>query len=341
MAVPPPVVYLFHGEDEFGIAQSVSELEARLGDPSIASMNTARLDGRSISLEELRLATNAAPFLGSRRLVVLYHPLSRITTPALQEKFLKLLEDVPASTGLVLVEYETLGKKEKRESKKPKGLWLLDWMQSAGPRAHIRSYSLQAQGEMTQWIIKYAKQAGGKFSLQAAESLSSLVGDDTRLAYQEIQKLVAYTNGERPVEPEDVDQLTAAESKLEDFALPNALRELNGRKAMSVVHRLLEEQDPLMILQGMVSQVRALLLARDILDRGGQVSDVVVELGRFPSLKIKPYPARLAGEQARRMDRAELEAIYRRLLEIDEAIKTSQLDGDLALDLLVAAFTTQ
>lgn len=341
MSTPPPVVYLFHGEDEFGIAQSVSDLEARLGDASTASMNTARLDGRSASFDELYLAANALPFLGSRRLVIVHHPLARVTTPAQREKFLGLLEGLPPTTALVLLEYRTLGKKEKRDSKEQKEHWLLAWAKEAGSRAYVRSFSIEAGGAMTRWILNQAKQAGGKFTPQAAESLSSLVGDDTRLAYQEIQKLLSYTNGDRPVEPEDVDQLTAVESKLEDFALPNALRELDGRKAMAVVHRLLEEQDPIMILHGMVNQVRVLLLARDILDRGGQVNEVVAELARFPSLKIKPYPARLAGEQARRMDRAELEAIYRRLLEIDEAIKTSQLDGDLALDLFVAAFTTQ
>ena len=36
---------------------------------------------------------------------------------------------------------------------------------------------------------------------------------------------------------------------------------------------------------------------------------------------------------------ATLESIYRRLLDIDEAIKTSQIPGELALDTLVAALT--
>jgi DNA polymerase-3 subunit delta len=142
------------------------------------------------------------------------------------------------------------------------------------------------------------------------------------------------------VEPEDVDLLTAAEEKLEDFALPNALREMDGRKALNVLHRLLEDDDPLRILGGVINQMRVLLLAREVLDQGGGVNEVVQQLTRYPNLKIKPYPARLAAEGARRMDMADFEMIYRRLLEIDTAIKSSQIEGGLALDLLVADFTS-
>jgi DNA polymerase-3 subunit delta len=168
-----------------------------------------------------------------------------------------------------------------------------------------------------------------------------MAGEDTRLAYQEIQKLVTYTNGQRPVEAEDVDQLASAEGKLENFALPNALREMDGRKALNVLHRMLEDEDPIMLLGSVTKQVRILLLAREVLDQGGGVNEVVSELTSHPSLKITAYPARLAAGQAQRISMADLEAIYRRLLEIDEAIKTSQMDGDVALDLFVTNFTAR
>ena len=331
MTNPPPVVYLFHGEDEFAIAQSVADLAAKLGDVSTASMNTSRLDGRTASLEEIRQPANAMPFLTPRRLVIVDHPLARAGSQTFREKFEAFLDHLPPTTALVLIEYKTLRKEN----------WLLAWAEGAGSRAFVRSFSLQEGQAMVKWIQEQAKRAGGKFTPQAADLLASQVGSDPRTAHQEIQKLLAYTNGQRPVEPEDVDLLTPAEGKLKDFALANALREMDGRKALNVLHRLLEEDDPLKILGGVANQMRMLLLAREVLDQGGGVNEVVHELTRYPNLKIKPYPARLAAEQARRMDMANIEMVFRRLLEIDAAIKSSQLDGDLALDLLVAGFTTR
>lgn len=327
----PPVVYLFHGEDEFAIAQSVAELEARLGDAPVAEMNTTRLDGRVAGLEEVRMVAYAMPFLTPRRLVILSNPLARLNSPALHEKFSALLDDLPASTGLVLTEYKTLKKDH----------WLLKWAEDAGKRAFIKAFSLRDSAAIARWIQERAKNAGGSFDPQAARLLAELVGEDTRLAYQEIEKLVAYTNGQRPVEAEDVDLLTAAEGKLENFALPNALREMDGRRALNVLHRMLEDEDPIMLLGSVAKQVRILLLAREVLDEGGGVNEVVTELTRHPSLKISAYPARLAAGQAQQMAMADLEAIYRRLLEIDEAIKTSQIDGDVALDLFVTTFTAR
>jgi DNA polymerase-3 subunit delta len=331
MTNPPPVVYLFHGEDEISIAQSLAELEARLGDPSTASMNTTRLDGRTANLEDIRLAANAMPFLAPRRLVIVDHPLAKAVSQTFREKFEAFLNQLPPTTGLVLIEYKTLKKEN----------WLVAWSEAAGKRAFVRSFSLQNEKDMVKWIQEQARHAGGKFTPPAAALLASLVGADSRTAYQEIQKLLAYTNSQRPVEPEDVDLLTAAERKLEDFALPNALREMDGRKGLNVLHRLLEEDDPLSILGSTIYQIRVLLLARTVLDQGGGVDEIVQELTRYPNLKIKPYPARLAAEAARRMDMADLELIYRRLLEIDAAIKSSEIEGDLALDLFVAGFTAR
>jgi DNA polymerase-3 subunit delta len=84
-----------------------------------------------------------------------------------------------------------------------------------------------------------------------------------------------------------------------------------------------------------VRQFRLLLLAREVLDAGGKEADVVRQL------KVHPYVGGKITEQARRFHMNTLEAVYHRLLELDEAIKTGLMDGDLALSTFAAAFTTQ
>jgi len=68
MGEAAPVVYLLYGEDEFAIAQFVSEMEARLGDPTTAMMNVTHLDGRSYNPDELLSVASVMPFLATRRL---------------------------------------------------------------------------------------------------------------------------------------------------------------------------------------------------------------------------------------------------------------------------------
>jgi DNA polymerase-3 subunit delta len=329
----PPVVYLLHGEDEFGIAQVVSELEANLGDTATAARNMARLDGRSVPLEDIHLAAAALPFLADRRLVILYHPLARLNGTQLQEKFLALLDSLPRTTRLVLVEYRTLS--EAQKGKPPKVHWLLKWAEQAGPRAYIKSFSLQKGSAMARWIQEQARLAGGQFTPQAAALLATLVGDDTRLAFSEIQKLIAFSNYSRAVQPEDVENLTAYAGQSDIFAMVDALGSQNGRNALKMLHRLLEDQEALSIFGMVVRQFRLLLLAREILDLGGRESEVAREL------KIHPFVAEKITAQARHFSSADLENVYYRLLDIDEAVKSGQVEGDVALDTFVAAFTAQ
>jgi DNA polymerase-3 subunit delta len=325
MAGEAPVVYLLYGEDEFGIARFLSELSARMGDATTASMNTTRLDGSTASLEELRGATFALPFLASRRLVVSTNTLARLSTQELRDKFIQLLEQLPASTALALVEQHKLADDH----------WFLTWSRRAGSRAFVRRFSLYKEGDMAQYIQTQAKQSGGQISHAAARALAHMVGTDARLAYHEVQKLLAYAGYGRSVEQEDVETLSVAVFNERIFALVDALAAQDGKNASRLLRQFLDEEDPGYVMAMIVRQFRLLLLAREILDQGGQANEVKSRL------KLKTdFEAGKITEQARRFSMETLEGVYRSLLNIDEAIKSGKIEDEVALDGMVAGFTT-
>ncbi|MCK5315959.1 MAG: DNA polymerase III subunit delta [Anaerolineales bacterium] len=326
MSTAPPVVYILHGEDEFAIAQAVATLEEKMGEETTAVLNSSRLDGRSLSLNELKTAVSALPFLSARRLVVVTQPSSSLNSQGLQNKFKQILEGLPPTTGLILIEYKTLRKNN----------WLLKWAQGAGSKAFVRVFPTRKGGAMARWIQEQAQAAGGQITPQGAALLASLVGEDARLAYQEVQKLVAYTNyDERPIDAEDVENLTAFVGQGDIFALVDALGNQNARIASGTLRQLLEKQDALPVFGMIVRQIRLLLLAREVLDAGGREVDVAREI------KIHPFVAGKITTQSRHFTMQELERVYHHLLDIDEAIKTGKMAGDLALDTLVAELTHQ
>jgi len=333
MAKSAPVVYLLHGDDEFAIAQFVSGLEDKLGDPVTAAMNITRLDGRSFNMDELLSIAAAMPFLSKRRLVVLTDPLVKLTTADARQRFLANLERVPPTTALILIEYKPLtGEKQKRYGKKH---WLEKWAEDSSDRVLERSFPLPKGAAMERWIQEQAKAAGGQFTSQAAGLLASLVGDDPRMADQEIHKLLMYVNYRRPVEPEDVKNLTADMGEGDIFAMVDALGSRDGRRAMRMLHILQDRQDSFSIFSMVIRQFRLLLLARELLDSGGQIADIAREL------RIIPYVADKVHQQARQFSLAGLENIYRRLVVLDEDMKTGNMEMDLALDTLVAALTSR
>ncbi len=193
----------------------------------------------------------------------------------------------------------------------------------------LLDFALPPSFEMPAWIQKQAQQMGGQFTRSAAEALASHVGSDTRVAALEIEKLLMYVDFKRPVEPEDVELLTAAQGQTSIFDMTDALAQGNLPTAQRLLHRLLEEEDALRIFGMIVRQFRLLLLAREILDEGGDQEMIQHELA------LHPYAAQKLAAQAKRYTINQLETMYRHLLAIDEAAKTGEMPLEVALEILV------
>jgi DNA polymerase-3 subunit delta len=328
--MPDPIIYILNGDDEFAINGFVAKLQAGLGDPTMADMNTARLDGRATTLDQLVNAISVMPFLAPRRLVIVTSPLAlaKARSEPAKQKFLDVLGRVPDSTMLVLIETDPLT--DERDRKKGKVHWLEAWAHAAGGRVALKPFALPRGPAMAQWIIARAKTFGGQFTPPAAARLADQIGDDPRLADQEIQKLLAYANYTRPVEPDDVEHLTPSARQGDVFAMVDALGNRQGKRAQEMLHLLLADQDAITLFGMIIRQFRLLLLAREVMDAGGREAEAARAMG------VHPFVAEKAFAQARLFTLPTLEAIYHRLLDLDEAMKTSQMEDVLALDMLVA-----
>lgn len=324
-----PVVEIVHGDDSYGIRTHIEGLiDACFGkERSLADLNLTRLDGKQASDDDLRSAANAMPFLAERRMVILTSPFSKLTTDAARKRFITLLNELPSSTLLVLVIEDT---HDRRGWKSFTPVHFVQrWLKDAGSRAHYVVCQLPAPNAMPEYIRSTAKARGGQFSPDAAAALTAHIGSDTQMAALEIDKLLTYVDYKRPVEAQDVEELTAQVGQTDVFSMVDALANGNSRQAIGLLHRLLEEQDPLSLFGMIVRQFRLLVQARELMDEG-RGSQIAAEL------RQNPYVADKLAGQARHFNMAQLEDIYHRLLLVDEAMKTSQMPSDLALDTFVA-----
>ena len=320
-----PNLYFLFGNDEFAITRKLKEFESDFTDPTSADMNTARLDGRSMDENDLNNAVNALPFLAKRRLVLLQNPSSKYNNPNARKKFLEFLEKTPETARLVL--YESVEPKEADKH------WLVKWAEKNSKSIQTKAFMLPRLKDMTGWIVNEMKNQGGKIEPRAAEMLKDMVGVDTRQAGMEIAKLLAYVNWGRPVTAQDVEAVCIVTSQQSVFDFVDALANGNGKSAQYLLHRLLESEDEFSLWGMVIRQFRLLIQAREILDARGNQNDVARALG------VHPFVAEKTTQQAGRFSIESLELIYRKLLSIDEGVKTSQITLDLALDALVVELT--
>jgi DNA polymerase-3 subunit delta len=321
MAGPAPTFYVFHGTDELTRAETLADFRGRLGPVDMADLNTTFLDGRKTTLAELRHACDAIPFLADKRLVIVDGLLARA---AKQEKLLdelaKYLLRLPETTRLVFVEENPL----------PDNHPILQVAQQDA-RGYAKRFDPPDTKALPRWVTERVRKHGGEIEPRAAAQLAAVVGADLRLLDQETAKLVTYVNAERPITTADVDEVVHYAQAAVIFDLVDALGRRDGRTAAQTLHRLLDAgEHPLGLLAMIVRQFRLLIQVKQLKAEGANPQTIAKELG------IHPFPARKLHNQAAYFTPAQLEAVYRHLLETDVGIKSGEIEAEVALDLLVA-----
>lgn len=275
--------------------------------------------------DELNNAVNAMPFLAPKRLVTLANPSGKYTKPNERKKFQEFIEKAPDTARFVI--YETMEPREVNTH------WLVKWTGKNNATIKTQAFMLPRPWEMAGWIVNETRSQDGEIEPPAAAKLAEMVGVNTRQAGQEIAKLLAYVNWERQVDVQDVEAVCIVTAQESVFDFVDALAVGDSKSAQRLLHRLLENDDAFSLWGMVIRQFRLLLLAREVLDSRGGKEEVTKALG------VHPFVAEKTTGQARAFTLPVLERIYRKLLEIDEGVKTGQYTLELALDMLVMELT--
>ncbi len=335
--------YLLHGEDEFSRSETLAKLKGRMGDPTMADLNTTVFDGRKASLGELMHACDAVPFLAGRRLVIVEGLLSHLEVrrgkgdkmeggrPAWKKEYLEGLVDylkrLPETTRLIFVEDTPV------HPDNP--IYQLALAEKKRKRAYVKEFRPPKGNELERWVGERTVSKGGQITPTAVKALVTFVGDDLRLLNQEIEKLLTYVDRARPITEEDVQLLVSYVQEANIFEMIDALGQRNGQRALKLLHKLLEDGNPPLALLGMiVRQFRIMLQIKELEGKGMSRA----EIGR--RLKdLHKYVIQKGSRQARNFSMEQLERVYDKLLETDWAIKTGRMDPVVALDMLVVGLS--
>ena len=300
-----PTFYIFHGDDDLRIEEEVGAIVAKMNEQPNGDLNTAHFDGTSSTVPEVLSAALAYPFLADRRLIIVKEMLAWITRKgagetgkSAVEALSETLPVLPEWTRLVFVERVKLPDSNK----------ILKLAQSA-PNGYEKAFITPK--DSTGWIIKRAQEAyGARIEPAAATALASVTVGDLRRADNELFKLVSYA-GDRPISEADVLLLTPYVAEASMFGMVDALAEGRGKVAFSLVQHLLEQDEDVFGLYGMITrQFRLLLLAKEHLSSGGSPRDIASAIG------VHPYAAEKLAKQTRSFTLEQLEAIYRRFARL-------------------------
>jgi DNA polymerase-3 subunit delta len=144
-------------------------------------------------------------------------------------------------------------------------------------------------------------------------------------------KLAAYAGAGGTIGADAVRLLVADNSESSVFTFVDALAARNLAPALTLVRTLLADGEAPLKLMFMVGrQVRLLLQVKELAEQRMRPDAIAAEL------KQAPFVVRKAVDQAGRFAPAALVQLHDRLLELDHWSKTGRIEGETALELLVA-----
>ena len=349
------MIYLLHGDDEFTSREQLKKLRQQ----GNFEYNQDTFYGGEVDLATITAACNTMPFLADQRLVVVEGlPRKRRGESAAPSPGDESGSEESTTSGK--------GSKAKKGKKSGKGSTesragfekglaayiphtpdssvlivlvdeLLDannpLLKAAGEHGKIIQSSLPRGAALESWISKRAKSLGVTIEGEAATLLANFIGNQLRLLANELDKLATYVGDGGAITVDDVRKLSAQVQEARIFDLTDALAQRNPKQALTILHDLLADgEPPIKLISTITSQVRSLLLVKELSQKGLRPAQIASTLGMAPFLADK------AARQVGKFTAAQLEVAYRQLLATDASLKRSRMTPEMALDLLVVSF---
>jgi len=180
------------------------------------------------------------------------------------------------------------------------------------------------------WILARAESLGCGISRDGASLLADVSGNDLLLLNTTLEKLVVHAGGERRLERADVEACVTRTREEVIWDLTDAVGERELRKALALVHRMIDAgQSGILIVAMIARHFRQLWKVKSFTDEGLSRKEVASSAG------VRPFVVSKLQTQARQFSHRGLLGHFARLYRADRDLKSSRLGEGLILEALV------
>ena len=315
-------VYIFYGEESYLREHYLGEVRKKLVPAGFEEFNYHRLNGRTLTMQELAEAVEAMPMMAERTLVVVTDcELYRLAEEQ-RTALIALLGDFPPYCCLVFV-YDLIEYKPNKTYKK-----LYEALDKA---ALPVKFEAQERSDLINWIARRFRALGKDIDAQTAEHLIFTCGALMTGLVPEIEKIAAYAKQER-VTIADINAVADPILDARVFDMTNCITAGKYDDAAKVLSDLLRMQtEPIVILAAVGKELRRLYTARMALD-AGKDRFWLKQLWNMSS----DYPAKLLLQAAKKVDHDWCSSAVVRCQKLDRRMKSERgMDSEAELKLFL------
>ncbi|WBW95791.1 DNA polymerase III subunit delta [Oceanirhabdus sp. W0125-5] len=316
--------YIFAGSDERVIKDSVNMIiNAKLREDE-KSFNLNRYDGEKTTFDEIFTSSETMPFMSNVRIVEVFRA-NFFSDSEKDNRAKSLVEDlqnyvanIPQNTILIFyyIYKDVREKPSKKLSKFKKNATIV----TVGK---LKGAALQKK------VKDVFNSKGGKIERSDLNYFCSMVENDMEIINNEIDKLIAYTDGE-PITRTHIDKLVPSKSDNDIFNLVDFLSQKKIKGAIDIYNELIFKGEKATSILRMIQRQYSMLLNIKLLSQKGKKNDEIArELG------LHPYICEKMGGQSKKFKNESLKEILDMSLRLERTLKSSSVDSNIEMEMFM------
>lgn len=307
------MIIFLYGEDSYGINQKVKEIIKGYEAKNPSGFNLANFDFAESGLNDFFELVKASSLILEKRLIVLKN-ISKTDQDSVLEIFKS--QNLSSRDDIILL-IVCLGDFEKGK--------LLEYLIKKPNQS--QNFKPPKEYEVKSWARQFSNSMEVDLTGEALDFLISNCNFDLWRIDSEIRKLADFSasGGKvKVISKPQVEELIVANLNYKIFSLTDALAKKDRKKALEALDVLLDNHEKPTELLGLLAwQVRNLLRFKLNPDNPSE-------------LKLHPFVLGKVKESAKLFSIGELNTILSRIIGLDLAFKTGNIDEKTALSLLIA-----
>ena len=317
--------YIFCGLDEELIKEGIDLIVKKNIDDSLLDLNCIRLDGLTTTFDDIMNACETMPFMGDKKVVIVYRAsfLKDKTDAAgtkLYNEILKYLKDLPPYTILIMYYLFNDKRDTPKKSSKVKAL------DKVSKVVHFDKLKKDRYYKKVEEVFKEKGKDIGKVELKY---FAEKVQNNFNIIIREVDKIIAYTK-DRPITRGDIDKLIANSSEDDIFDLIDFISQKKVEQTLDLLYDLLTKSDQYMlIISNIENNFKRLYEVKILIQNGARIENLA---SRF---KLPTFVVEKIVNQSNKFSVKQLQKILEICLETENKIKTSGVDKNMEMELMI------
>lgn len=313
-------IYMFYGEESYLKEHYVSKLKGKILDPAFADFNFHQYDSNKVPFSDILNDADMMPVMSSHSFLLVHdYPLNKSKDDI--ELLKKYCAD-PNESAVIVLWFDNIAVDTKKDSK---------WknIESAVDKVGVCvNFEKRSERDLARLAVAKAKKASCVLSSNDALYLVSVVGNDIKSVFNELDKMCCYVNGGE-INREVIDLLAVKCLQARVFDLSKFILAGNSDGAYEVLRAMFaQKENPVSVLSVISSCYIDMYRAKCALASGeGEAS-----LAEYFNYGNRKWLITNAVRDSKKLSLANLRDAIDVLSKTDEMLKSTSLNPNLLLE---------